>query len=157
VITESRRRAGSVDTKTLTVDGTGPTILLLHGFGDSAETWRGALPLIERAGYRAVAVDMPGFGVTAPLGAGPVPPRWDHVVDAMLEEHGPAVLVGNSLGAATAIRAAARRGDSVRAVVALDDPVLAAHRGMSFARSPRVLNAVQCSHVLARLPQPVRR
>ncbi|MGB3332333.1 MAG: alpha/beta hydrolase, partial [Mycobacterium sp.] len=45
---------------------------------------------------------------------------------AVLAATGPAVLVGNSLGAATAVRAAARNA-SVKALVALDDPLSARH------------------------------
>ncbi len=41
-----------------------PTVLLLHGARFSAETWRelGTLELLGRQGYRALALDLPGFG-----------------------------------------------------------------------------------------------
>jgi pimeloyl-ACP methyl ester carboxylesterase len=38
-----------------------PPVLLLHGLGDEADTWRGVLALIA-AEFRAVAPDFPGFG-----------------------------------------------------------------------------------------------
>lgn len=38
-----------------------PPVLLLHGLGDEADTWRHVLPLIS-ARCRAVAPDLPGFG-----------------------------------------------------------------------------------------------
>ena len=47
-------------------------------------------------------------------------PQFDAVADALVEAFGPVVLVGNSLGATTAIHAAARHGGSVAGVVALD-------------------------------------
>jgi len=44
--------------------GRGETVLLLHGGRYSAQTWRelGTLELLAREGYRAVALDLPGFG-----------------------------------------------------------------------------------------------
>ena len=41
--------------------GTGPTILFLHGWGDSAETFK-ALALKLQGQYTTVTVDLPGFG-----------------------------------------------------------------------------------------------
>ncbi|MEM7354125.1 MAG: alpha/beta hydrolase [Acidobacteriota bacterium] len=41
-----------------------PTVLLLHGARFSAQTWRdlGTLELLSRQGYRALALDLPGYG-----------------------------------------------------------------------------------------------
>lgn len=38
-------------------------ILLLHGLGDEADTWRHVLPLIH-TNFRAIAPDLPGFGLS---------------------------------------------------------------------------------------------
>ncbi len=35
--------------------GTGPLVLLLHGFPDTAHTWSHQMPALAAAGYRAVA------------------------------------------------------------------------------------------------------
>ena len=45
--------------------GTGPLVLLLHGFPDTAHTWDHQLPALAAAGYRAVAPFMRGYHPTA--------------------------------------------------------------------------------------------
>lgn len=151
MITESRATYSGVGTRELTVPGAGPPVVLLHGYGDSADTWRGVLTGLAMTGRRAVAVDLPGFGQADPRRAGPMVPQFDAFVDAVLADQGPAVLVGNSLGAATAVRAAGRNA-SVKALIALDDPLGAQHWLARRARTspiPPVLWAL-----LGRVPIP---
>ncbi len=42
--------------------GAGPTVILVHGFPESWYSWRHQLPALAAAGYRAVAVDVRGYG-----------------------------------------------------------------------------------------------
>lgn len=126
MITESRVTYAGVGTRALTVPGGGPPVILLHGYADSADTWRGVLTRLAGASRHAVAVDLPGFGQADPRRPGPMMPQLDAFADAVLAEYGPAVLVGNSLGAATAVRAAGRNA-LVKALIALDDPLGAQH------------------------------
>jgi pimeloyl-ACP methyl ester carboxylesterase len=42
--------------------GRGPLVLLLHGWPEFWWSWRHQLPALAAAGYRAVAVDLPGYG-----------------------------------------------------------------------------------------------
>jgi pimeloyl-ACP methyl ester carboxylesterase len=44
------------------VEGTGPLALLVHGFPEGAWAWRHQLPALAAAGYRAVAIDVRGYG-----------------------------------------------------------------------------------------------
>jgi pimeloyl-ACP methyl ester carboxylesterase len=41
----------------------GPAVLLIHGFGGSTFNWRLTLPRLADAGYRAIAIDLKGFGL----------------------------------------------------------------------------------------------
>jgi haloalkane dehalogenase len=43
-------------------DGSGRTILLLHGYPTSSYLWRNVMPYTAEAGWRAIAPDLPGFG-----------------------------------------------------------------------------------------------
>ena len=42
--------------------GSGPPVLLLHGFPDSSSLWRHQVPALVAAGYRVIAPDLRGFG-----------------------------------------------------------------------------------------------
>ncbi|WP_338772265.1 alpha/beta hydrolase [Nocardia vulneris] len=152
MITETTARYDGVRTRVLSVAGTGPPILLLHGYADSADTWRGVLTALAAAGRAAFAVDLPGFGLADRRRAGALTPQFDAFVDAIIAEHGPLTVVGNSLGAATALHAAARHSaDQVVAVVALDEPLLARHW---LARVCRLREYRLLFRLLAVLPVP---
>ena len=43
-------------------EGSGPCVLLLHGFPDSARLWRNQIPALVGEGYRVVAPDLRGYG-----------------------------------------------------------------------------------------------
>jgi pimeloyl-ACP methyl ester carboxylesterase len=45
--------------------GTGPLVLLVHGFPDTAHTWDATMPALAAAGYRAVAPFTRGYHPTA--------------------------------------------------------------------------------------------
>ncbi|MFI7325480.1 alpha/beta fold hydrolase [Streptomyces rubiginosohelvolus] len=46
----------------LVEQGSGPLVLLVHGFPESWYSWRHQLPALASAGYRAVAIDVRGYG-----------------------------------------------------------------------------------------------
>ncbi len=80
--------------------GEGPPIVFVHGLGGSWQNWLENMPRMAELGYRAVALDLPGFG------ASPMPPwpisisRYGEVLGEFCKELGlPAcTLVGNSMG-----------------------------------------------------------
>lgn len=130
-IVESRITVGDCRTRILEVPGSGPLVLLLHGFADSADTWRELLAELARRGHRAVAIDLPGFGRASAVGRVDLLAEYDEFVTAALvslrrADDAPAVLVGNSMGATVALRAAGDRPD-VAAVVALAPAGLGFH------------------------------
>lgn len=42
----------------------GPAVVLIHGFGGSTYSWRDTIPALASNGYRAVALDLKGFGLS---------------------------------------------------------------------------------------------
>lgn len=108
-------------TRALEVRGTGPTFILLHGFGDHAGTWVGVLEELAEAGRSAVALDLPGYGEADPAADGPSLPQLDRFLLAAIErwtvDGRPPIVVGNSLGGVLAIRAGQDPCSEVAAVV----------------------------------------
>ena len=45
--------------------GSGPPVLLLHGFPDSRFLWRHQIPALTAAGFRVIAPDLRGYGDAA--------------------------------------------------------------------------------------------
>jgi len=101
--------------------GTGPLVLLLHGFPTFWWTWQHQLTDLAAAGYRAVAVDLRGYG------ASDKPPRgYDattlaadiaSLVTALGEST--AVLVGTDLGGLLAWTVATHQPQVVRRIAVL--------------------------------------
>jgi pimeloyl-ACP methyl ester carboxylesterase len=91
-----------------------PPTLLVHGFGDNANTWyQTIVPLARRLG-RVLAIDLPGAGFSS-LPAGKDFETLAELIESIeafarsiLGE--PALLVGHSLGGALVLRLAARQG-----------------------------------------------
>jgi pyruvate dehydrogenase E2 component (dihydrolipoamide acetyltransferase) len=82
------------------------TVLLLHGLGGDAETWAGFAPVLARQGWDVIAPDMPGHGATGIEAAsvGEIAAPLAGLAASL--GLGDVELVGHSLGAAAAVRAA---------------------------------------------------
>lgn len=101
--------------------GPGPLVLAVPGMGDLRHQYRALRPLLVRAGYRVVTMDVRGFGDTSA--------HWPEVSaravgrDVLrLVAHlqaGPAVVLGNSFAAGSALWAAREAPQQVSGVVLL--------------------------------------
>ncbi len=154
-IIERRVVVGGVTTRTLEVPGAGPGLLLLHGFTDSADTWRPLLSRLAAAGRRAVAVDLPGHGWAPPMQP-PLFETLDRFVAAFVEQYAEGeqvVLVGNSLGGLLAFRAGRDERLPLAAVAGLGPAGLAHTQRMQLiAHWARVFQPVL--GLLDRVPVP---
>ena len=109
--------------------GNGPLVLLVHGFPESWYSYRHQLPALAEAGYRAVAIDVRGYGRSSkptPIEAYRMTQKvLDNValVKALGEQQ--AVIVGHDWGAPIAWSSALMRPDVFRAVAGLSVPYAA--------------------------------
>jgi pimeloyl-ACP methyl ester carboxylesterase len=145
-IHERRITLAGFGTRVLEVPGDGPPILLLHGFSDSADSWRPLLVSLAARSRRAVAIDVPGFGAATRLPRGSLLPHLDAFTSAFVGAYGqdePAVLAGNSMGGLLALRAAQRGDVPLLAVVGVGPAGLSYSAGLTRAvNGARVLRPV---------------
>ncbi|MDR0494505.1 MAG: alpha/beta hydrolase [Treponema sp.] len=102
-----------------------PAIILIHGLGDEADSWRHIFPLLAGAGYRVIAPDLPGFGRSLWKGKISVRGHRNAVIRLMARSGAagagrPVVLAGSSLGAGIAEMAACKRPNLVKALILID-------------------------------------
>ena len=108
--------------------GDGPLVIFLHGFPLFWWTWRHQLTALAEAGYRAVSVDMRGYGGSdhTPHGYDPLTLAADTagIIRSLGERE--AIVVGQGWGAVAAWTIAAREPELVRGigVVGMPHPAL---------------------------------
>jgi pimeloyl-ACP methyl ester carboxylesterase len=106
-----------------------PGLLLVHGLGDEADTWRRVIPsLAER--HRVVAPDLPGFGRSPLPRRGLSPRSLAATLRALVERLGMrhVTLVGSSLGAALVQIIALKEPALVSRLILVDGGLLAMRR-----------------------------
>ncbi|HLK01089.1 MAG TPA: alpha/beta hydrolase [Streptosporangiaceae bacterium] len=110
----------------VTEHGTGPAVVLCHGFPELAFSWRHQVFALAKAGYRVLAPDMRGYGGSSRPDdpAGYVMPALCDDLAGLLDAAGErdAVFVGHDWGAAVVWHLALLHPDRVRAVAGLSVP-----------------------------------
>ncbi|CAM9301271.1 unnamed protein product [Ascophyllum nodosum] len=103
-------------------DKTKPAVVLIHGFGASVYHWRYNIPALVEAGYRVLALDLLGFGLSDKPIIEYSAEVWRDQVCAFVREvvGGTAVVAGNSLGGFTALAAASYAPDTIKGCVLLN-------------------------------------
>ncbi|HET6876770.1 MAG TPA: alpha/beta hydrolase [Jatrophihabitans sp.] len=102
------------------VTGTGPLVVCIPGMGELRSSFRHTVPALVAAGYRVATMDLRGHGESDPTFT-----RYDDVAAGedllALIDHlgGPAIVLGNSMGAGAAAWAAAERPTAVGGLVLL--------------------------------------
>jgi 2-hydroxy-6-oxonona-2,4-dienedioate hydrolase len=99
--------------------GEGPPLVLVHGLSMSADYWvRNAAP-IAAGGYRVLAADLPGFGMTEGPTEGLSVSRQAASIHRWIEamDLDPAVFAGHSISCQTVLELAAARPECVRGLV----------------------------------------
>ncbi|XP_027028213.2 bifunctional epoxide hydrolase 2 [Tachysurus fulvidraco] len=107
--------------------GDGPPVLLFHGFPESWFSWRYQIPAMANAGFRAIAIDLKGFGdSTAP--ADIVEYSQENILQELvtfLDKMGltQVTVVGHDWGGVFAWNMALYYPERVRAVASLNTPL----------------------------------
>ncbi|MER0242491.1 alpha/beta hydrolase [Streptomyces sp. HSW2009] len=106
--------------------GSGPLVVLVHGFPEGWYSWRHQLPALAAAGFRAAAVDVRGYGRSAKPAGAAAYRMLDLVADEVAVVRGlgaeRAVIVGHDWGANIAAHAALLRPDVFSAVAMVSVP-----------------------------------
>lgn len=100
-----------------------PAVLFIHGTGAWSETWRDSLNAAAKAGWRAIALDLPPFGFSRRPADGRYAPQEQGkrilgVIDSLKLPR--VVLVGHSFGSGPAMEAALLAPERIRALVLVD-------------------------------------
>jgi len=104
-------------------DPAAPPVLLIHGWGCSAYIFRENMPALARAGFRAIAIDLKGHGLSDKP-----QDRNEYTVDALIEHVGEVldalelerpILAGHSLGGSLVYHFASSYPDRARALALL--------------------------------------
>jgi len=105
-----------------TVQGQGPPLLLVHGFGASSGHWRRNIPTLATAGYQVFAVDLLGFGDSDKPPLAYALELWEQQLQEFCQAFigQPTVVVGNSIGGLLTLMLLADHQQLARAGVLLN-------------------------------------
>jgi pimeloyl-ACP methyl ester carboxylesterase len=100
------------------VEGDGPLVVLVPGMGDLRAAYRFLAPALREARYRVACTDLRGHGDSDATFTAYGDEETASDIVALIEQlGGPAVIVGNSMAAGSAVLAAAQRPELVSGLV----------------------------------------
>lgn len=106
--------------------GSGPLVILCHGWPELSYSWRHQIPALADAGFHVIAPDMRGFGQTTspddPLASSIFDTVGDMVALVAALDEKNAIIIGHDWGAPVAWYAAMFRPDIFTAVAGLSVP-----------------------------------
>jgi len=109
-----------------------PPMVLIHGFGASSNHWRNNAEIFASEGFRVFGIDLIGFGKSEQnlqskikylenqFWANQLASFLDEIVD--VKKNGKVILIGNSLGALTAITTLSERPELIKTIIAAPLP-----------------------------------
>ena len=112
-----------------------PPIVLIHGFGASSDHWRNNAEIFAAEGFRIYGIDLIGFGKSEQNLKGKINHLdnqfWSNQLAYFLDEivgikeSRKVILIGNSLGALTAITTLSQRPELIKTLIAapLPEPI----------------------------------
>ncbi len=101
-------------------EGSAEGVLLVHGFAGSTFSWRYTAPTLAAEGYRVIAVDLPGFGLSERnLSFAPTATERADLLWSLLESLEPGYnwhLVGHSMGGGVVAAMALQKPEQVKSI-----------------------------------------
>lgn len=95
------------------------TVILVHGLSDQAGTWWQTLDVLDE--YHVIAVELPGHGQSGPPSGDIDLPMFRKAIEfAINRSHGPAILIGNSLGGYVSLQYGLENPERVARIIAID-------------------------------------
>ena len=108
------------------VQGSGPAIVLIHGFGAAIDWWDEIAPQLA-TDHRVISIDLIGHGGTAAPATGYSIPRQAELVAAVLDQLGVdrVTVIGHSMGGEVATALAEQNPARIEHMILIDSPPVA--------------------------------
>ena len=96
------------------------TFILIHGSWHSAWNWHKVIPILEKQGHKAIAIDLPGMGRDkTPIAEVRMQDTVNKICDLIDEQQGKVILVGHSKNGIMISQAAEYRPNKIEKLVYL--------------------------------------
>jgi len=128
------------------ITGSGPVILVLHGWPSSSDSWVRAMKSLSRSGYQVVCPDLPGFGKSdTPTQPWSIANYMEWVLKFVNElKLDKFILLGHSFGGRVAVKFSAKYGNRLKCLILCDS---AGIRPKLDAKSTAISKVVQIGNI----------